>query len=365
MDEKRKGQRMRGRTATVQGMWNWFFWVLTFLLLAVLGSAGSSQGREITDMFGKKVSVHDVPRKVYSTSPPVTYMLYALDPAMLAGLNFPVRPWEKRYLRKSMQSLPVLGGWFGQGAIPNLEMILKINPEIVVTSSQDSAMKTKVDEAMKRMPMPVISVSLNSLADYPGAFSYLGGVLGRRARGEELAAYTRKVLAQMSALAASIPPGKRVSVYYAEGVDGLSTECDSSPHAELIPLVGGRNVHRCRSSNPMGMEKVGFEQVLLSNPEVILVMEDVFYRKIFSDPLWQRIKAVRNKRVYLIPREPFNWFDRPPSFMRLLGAKWVAGCLYPTIYRADMVKETQDFFRVFLQVNLTPQEVRALIHRQQ
>jgi len=338
-------------------------WALAIFLLAVLGPARQSQGREITDMFGKKVSVSDHPRKVYSSSPPVTYMLYALDPSMLAGLNFPVREWEKRYLRKSMQELPILGGWFGQGGVPNLEMILKVNPEIVVSSTYDSAMSRKVDETMKKMPMPAIHVTLNSLPDYPGAFSYLGLVLGRKARGEELAAYTRRTLSQMSALAVSIPAKQKVSVYYAEGVDGLSTECDSSPHAELIPLVGGRNVHHCRVGDLMGLEKVSFEQVMLYNPEVILVMEDAFYRKIFSDPLWQRIRAVRNKRVYLIPKQPFNWFDRPPSFMRFLGAKWVAGILYPATYRIDMVKETQDFFRLFFKVNLGPQEAREILRR--
>ncbi len=338
-------------------------WALAMILLAILGTAGPSLGREITDLFGKKASIPDTPRKVYSTSPPITYMLYALDPSMLAGLNFPVRPWEKRYLRKSMQELPVLGGWYGQGAVPNLEMILKVNPELVVTSKHNPALTDKMDETMKRLPMPGIDITLNTLADYPAAFSTLGRVLGRQARGEELAAYTRRALAQMSALAASIPPAKRVSVYYAEGVDGLSTECDSSSHAELIPLVGGRNVHHCRPGSLMGMEKVSFEQVLLYNPEVILVMEGTFYRKIFSDPRWQRLRAVRNKRVYLIPNEPFNWFDRPPSFMRFLGARWIAGRLYPERYRADLVKETQKFFRIFLRVNLSPQEAEALMAR--
>ncbi len=61
----------------------------------------------------------------------------------------------------------------------------------------------------------------------------------------------------------------------------------------------------------MGMEKISFEQVMLYNPDVILVMENVFYKEVFSDPRWQRIKAVKNKKVYLIPNQPFNWFDRP------------------------------------------------------
>jgi len=355
---------MKKRAATEQRIHYRVLWALAVFLLAVVVPSMPSQAREITDMFGKKVSVPERPRKVYSTSPPITYMLYALDPSMLAGLNFPVREWEKRYLRKNMQDLPILGGWFGQAAVPNLEMILKVNPDIVVTSKYDSAMSRKVDEIMKKMPMPAIHVTLNSLSDYPGAISYLGRVLGRKTRGEELAACTRGTLSQMSALAASIPAKQKVSVYYAEGVDGLSTECDSSPHAELIPLAGGRNVHHCRAGDLMGLEKVSFEQVMLYNPEVILVMENAFYRKIFSDPLWQRIKAVRNKRVYLIPNQPFNWFDRPPSFMRFLGARWLAGVLYPDKYRVDMIKETQDFFKLFFKVNLGPQEASALITRQ-
>jgi len=365
LDERQRDRIMKHRTAVMEGRCCCILWALAIFLLAVLAPSGQSQGREIPDMFGEKVNVPDRPRKVYSTSPPVTYMLYALDPTMLAGLNFPVREWEKRYLRKRMQELPVLGGWFGQGAVPNLEMILKVNPEIIVTSSFsfDSAMKTKINETMKKLPLPALDITLNSLADYPGAFSFLGRVLGRKARGEELAAYARGTLSQMSALAASIPAKHRVSVYYAEGVDGLSTECDSSQHAELIPLVGGRNVHSCRSGSLMGLDKVSFEQVLLYNPEVILVMEEVFYQRIFSDPRWRRIRAVRNKRVYLIPSQPFNWFDRPPSFMRLLGARWLASVLYPDKYRVDMVKETQDFFRLFLQVNLGPREAREILRR--
>ena len=338
-----------------------FIWSLIVFLFAVLASVLPLQGKEITDMFGRKLPVPDRPQKVYSPSPPVTNMLYAIDPSVLAGLSVPVREYEKKYLRKSMQELPVLGGWFGLGNVPNLEMVLKVNPELIITWKNRSAMNEKAEQVLKTMPMPVISVTLNTVADYPDAFRYLGSVLGREARGEELAAYGRKTLSEMAALAASVPVQKRVSVYYAEGVDGLSTECDSSQHAELIPLVGGQNVHRCQSKDLMGMEKISFEQVMVYNPDVILVMESAFYRTVFSDPRWQRIRAVKNKRVYLIPNQPFNWFDRPPSFMRFLGAKWLARLLYPEKYRVGMIKETQDFFKLFLGVNLSPEEARALL----
>jgi len=101
--------------------------------------------------------------------------------------------------------------------------------------------------------------------------------------------------------------------------------------------------------------------VLLYDPDVILVFEGAFYRTVFGDPRWQRLRAVKNKRVYLIPNQPFNWFDRPPSFMRLLGVKWVASRLYPDRFRIDMVKETQRFFKLFLGYDLTSEEGKRLM----
>ncbi len=337
-------------------------WAVCFILFVLSGLGTLADAREITDTFGRKFSVPDRPQRVYSASPPVTYMLYAIDPAMLAGLNFPVREWEKKYLDKRMQGLPVLGGWFGQAQTPNLEAVLKANPEIIVMMKLGGALRSKTDETvMRTMPMAVVQVALDRLSDYPEAFQHLGTILGREARAKALASYARKTISEMAELASAIPDQRRVSVYYAEGVDGLSTDCDTSGHAELINLVGGRNVHQCEERDLYGLESISLEQVMLYNPDVILVKEPVFFKAVFSDPRWQRIRAVKAGRVYLIPYKPFNWFDRPPSFMRLLGAKWLAGVLYPERYRSDMAWETQEFFRLFLGVSLSVQETREIL----
>ncbi|MEN6622250.1 MAG: ABC transporter substrate-binding protein [Smithella sp.] len=339
--------------------------VLTvFFIFAVLLPAGQSQGREITDMFGRKFSVAEKPRKVYSASPPMTNLLYAIDPTMLAGLTVPIREYEKPYLHKEMLSLPLLGGWYGQANTPNMEMILKVKPEFIVVQKFGSAFSSKTNEMiLKAIPSPVIAVNLTNVYDYPAAIMYLGRLLGREARAKELTSYTRKAIADMKAFAAGIDKKKKVSVYYAEGVDGLNTDCDASMHTELINLAGGRNVFHCAARDLFGMEKISMEQVMLYDPDVILIFEKTFYRKIFGDRRWQRLRAVKNKRVYLIPNQPFNWFDRPPSFMRLLGAKWVASLLYPDRYRIDMVKETQKFFKLFLGVNLSADEAKKLMYQ--
>jgi iron complex transport system substrate-binding protein len=324
--------------------------------------SASVEAREITDMFGRHFTLSDHPRKVYSASPPDTWLIYALDPTMLAGLNLPIREQDKRYLHKHVLRLPLVGGTFGEASTPNKEMLLRLNPELVVVSNDETSLSLKVNQGMKMLNRPVLEVTLASPSDYPDAFLRMGRILGRGERGKRLSDYCRKTLAQAAAFSRSIPNDKRVSVYYAEGVDGLTTECDESRHNELIRLAGGANAHRCKARDLFGMEKVTMEQVLIYNPEVILAMDKGFYRSVWQDPRWRRVRAVRNRRVYLVPDQPINWFDRPPTFMRFIGLKWVMKCIYPKEYSADIVREAREFYRLFLGVEVPDGEMRKIIY---
>jgi iron complex transport system substrate-binding protein len=337
-------------------------WLAGIGLVVSWGLTPLAVAKEITDMYGRRLYVPDRARKVFCTGPTGTYLLYAIDPAMLAGLNFPVRDKDRKYMSESVTRLPVIG-WFGQGQTPNKETLLAVHPDVVFSSKLDQELSSRAYETMKVMNMPVIEMTLDRLTDYPEAFLSAGRIVGREARAAKLGDYSRKTLAETAAVVAGLPRNKKVSVYYAEGPDGLSTECDTSRHVELIRLAGGMNVHRCVSRNPYGMEKVSLEQVLLYDPEVILAMDRGFYQKVFKDPIWQKIRAVRQKRVYLIPAEPINWFDRPPSFMRFIGLKWVLNRLYPDQYSIDIVKEAREFYRLFLGVEVPDAEMRRVISR--
>jgi len=319
------------------------------------------EAREVTDMFGRHFPLPERVRKAYSASPPDTYLLYALDPTILAGLNFPIREKDKRYLHKQVLHLPLIGGTFGEASTPNMEMLLRLDPELVVVSNDETSLSLKVNQGMKMLKRPVLEMTLARPSDYPEAFLRMGRILGRGERGKKLSDYCRKTLAQAAAFSRSIPTSKKVSVYFAEGVDGLTTECDESRHSELISLAGGANVHRCKARDLFGMEKVSLEQVLVYNPEVILAMDKSFYRRVWSDPRWQRVRAVRSRRVYLIPDQPVNWFDRPPTFMCLIGLKWVMKSLYPKEYRIDIIGESRDFYRLFLGVDVPEREMKRII----
>jgi iron complex transport system substrate-binding protein len=322
--------------------------------------AGEAAAREAHDMDGRRFSLPENLQRVYVASPPETLLVYAIDPGLLVGLNFPVKESDRLLLDPEFCRLPVIGGYFGQGNTPNMEMLLKARPELVIDGNKNP-LAEKLEAFLAKFDIPVARANLEKLTGYPHAMRVLGRLLGREERTEELASYAERELADILPKVAAIPAEKRPRVYYAEGADGLSTDGEGSWHAELIGLGGGRNVHRCGIEGRYGMEKISIEQVLLYRPEVIFVQERSFFDRIFSEPQWSKVPAVMNRRVYLIPKRPFNWFDRPPSFMRLLGLQWVAARLHPDLFDIDLVEKARDFYRVFLKVDLSDDVMRNIM----
>ncbi len=337
---------------------------ILFVIICLILGAAHAEAREIVDMAGRTVSVPDTITKAYGSSPPATDMIYAIDPGLIAGMNAPLYPGERRFLIPSMQKLPIMGGWFGQGRTPNLETILEVKPDVmVVWLWKRSTMADTIERTAARLNLPMVYIKLDHLSDYPEAFRFMGKLLHREERARALSEYASRVLAETEAIAAAIPEGKKVAVYFAEAPDGLSTECDKSLHTELINLAGGKNIYQCEPQDAFGMERISIEQVMAADPEVILAMEKEFVDHVYTDAKWQSIRAVRNKRVHLIPNAPFNWFTRPPSYMRLIGIKWVANILYPDRFPFDAARETREFYSLFLGIQLNEPALREVLQQ--
>ncbi|MFA7060886.1 MAG: ABC transporter substrate-binding protein [Pedobacter sp.] len=338
---------------------------LCMSLILTLGTTGSSlEAKEITDMAGRKVTVPDVIKKAYAPSPYGAYMMYSVAPEKLAGLMFPLKDEYKKYLHPSVHNLPVIGGLSGESMNSNIEVLIKMKPDVIVVwAGKKSPFSAKSEEILKKLNIPYVYATVETLDDYPAAYAFFGKLLGKEEQTAKQGAYCRKTLNEVAATVQKIPGNHRPKVYYAEGVDGLCTECDDSIHVQLMKLAGDVNIHRCHTSNHKGFEKISLEQVLMYDPDVIIAQEKVFYDKVLKDPAWGQIKAVKKGRVYLIPNSPFNWFDRPPSFMRILGLKWLMHSLYPKEYPLDMIKETRDFYSLFLGVTLSPEDAKKVINR--
>ena len=334
--------------------------VLAFLFVA--GWTARALATEIQDMRGRKVTLPDHIEKVFATSPPGTYLVYAIDPQLLVGLNFPLWDNEKKYTAPHLQTLPVIGGTVGMGRTINQEVLLKAKPDVIVVWDwADTGINAEYEAIFRRMGIPWVYVKANRVSDWPEAVAFMGKLLGRETRGRELEAMAKQMFGQVKTAVDGLPEKTAPTVYYAEGADGLSTEGRGSFHTELIEVVGARNVHQGKVLQGYGMEHISLEQVMNYDPDVILVKEPAFYEAIFKEPRWKNLRAVRERRAFLIPHQPFNWFDRPPSFMRLIGAEWLFSVLYPGRLPVDLRKQVQAFYQAFLGVKLDQRQVAELL----
>ncbi|MDQ1326504.1 MAG: iron complex transport system substrate-binding protein [Campylobacterota bacterium] len=329
--------------------------VFCFLTSCLLEAKNMTQSSDQASPLPKQV------KRVFGSSPPMTYLLYALNPDKMIGLNFkaknPNNSADKEFVGERFLSLPVIGSFHGGGNDINLESLMAYKPQLILVWQDDMRMQI-VEREIIKTNIPTLFVEFREIEDMPKAFIKAGEAIGEKERGQRLAEFIQKSIDEVREATAKLKP---VRYYYAEGIDGLSTECDQSFHVQALNFAGGENVHKCQQKGVLGLEKITFETLLNYDPEVIVVQNRAVYNDILLDPLWGRLSAVKNKRIYLVPTAPFNWLDRPPSFMRALGIEWLASVFHPEAHTIDLNDRIKAFYELFFNVHLNDEQIKNIL----
>jgi len=322
--------------------------------------------RDVTDHAGRVVSVPAQIDKVFCTGPTGTALVYTLAPELLVGWNITPTEQEKEYIPAEYRSMVGLGGWYGKNTTGNVEEIIKLGPDVVLSIGDiDEAAVSDADRVQGLLGVPVIMID-SELTKTGDAYRFAGDILGRQDRAVELAEYSDEVIRQAQENTAKLAQDDRLSLYYAEGGKGLHTDPEGSNHTEVFTLVGARNVADVELQQGYGMSPVSLEQVIAWDPEVIVVASDPsgetdVYGQITSGDDWATIQAVETGQVYAIPHGPFDWIDRPYSIGRILGIPWMGNLLYPELYDFDMKAKVKEFYRLFYHFDLTDAQLDELM----
>ncbi len=350
--------------------------LLLIILLGVTGcSAFKNQAQQtatsvktvsITDMAGRQVEVPTTINKVLSTSPVGTIIMYSINPKKIAGQNWASTEAEKEYLDKDYLNLPMLSGWYADGKVGNVEEIIKAAPDIVLLNFSGKATQANLDQASmihEKLNIPVVLID-SKIQNTAKMYEFLGKLIGEEERAQKLSQYANSILNDINNKAKTIDDSKRVTVYYAEGTEGLQTDPSGSDHAEVIDLVGGVNVAKVELKIGMGRSNVSIEQLLQWSPDVIIACHDqgfaaesATYSAMIKDSRFATLKAVKDNRIYEVPFKPFNYTDRPPSINRLIGLKWLGNLLYPDVYKYDLENDTKELYKLFYNIELTQEQI--------
>lgn len=335
------------------------------ILATILGLAlapWATQARDFTDSAGRTVELPAEIERVYPSGHPASILLYTLAPDALLGWTRELPADMHGLMPERYRTLPVIGRLGGRGDTANLERVLKLDPDVIFDYGAVRDPYTSMADRLQQqtgIPNVLLEGRFQAL---PQSYRKLGELAGRPERAETLAGYAEETLALAQQIRDSVPETERPRVYYGRDADGLTTAFAGSLNAEILDLVGARNV--ATGVDEPGLGSVGLEQVLAWNPEVVVTINDAFHDSMQEpDGIWSKIRAVQQGRVYLAPERPFGWFDRPPSVNRLIGVRWLLHLFYPDRMEGSLRDEVRRFYRLFYHVEPSPAQLDRLLGR--
>ena len=279
--------------------------------------------------------------KAFAMMPPLTVLLEILYPQGMIGLNYKPYPEDTEFMPQNVAKLPVLG--MQRGNEPIFEKIIVLKPSVIFFGE---GVDKKVRESYEKFGIKTIEVSAFDEGRLNETIKIYAKALGVETCANELLKFIDSTNAKMQNLSQKIK--HRPKIYFAQGTDGLATQCGKKDDKnELAYKIGGINAINCGKD----FGSVNFEILHSVNPEVIFVREVALYRQLRNNPpkQWQGLSAIQNKRVYYAPSTPSNWLMKPPSVMQTIGVPYAFAKVHSDILsEAEAKAIAKDFFAKFL-----------------
>jgi iron complex transport system substrate-binding protein len=321
------------------------------LSFAVFGALPATAG-EFTDSAGRIVLIPDRVGRVLPADPAAEVLVYVLAPKKLGGWSqLPRGPMPKSVRVQAVG--PLIGNPGAAAAI-----VSRVHPDLIVDSGTATPERAAfADQVSQATGIPYIIID-NSFDRTPTVLRTVGRVLGVADRADDLAGSAEHAINAIRGRLLIQSSTQRPRVYFARGPSGLQTGEPGSGAAASIDAAGAINV--AASLGTGAQVNVTPQQIRAWNPDVILVEDRAFYTAMQRNPLWRSLAAVRNKKVFLEPSEPFGWIDAPPGINRLIGLYWLSQILYPSESQDDLRSLMADFYDKFYGIKLTDAQIEAI-----
>ncbi|WP_181391654.1 ABC transporter substrate-binding protein [Methanospirillum lacunae] len=314
-------------------------------------NTNQSGGFSITDLSNREISLPGPVSRITSLNPTPTYMAWRLAPDKMTSidmvskaLTYMLSPEDQ----KKVLALPVTGVYF-KGL--NNEQIISLKPDVVVTLTKDP----NIDKEQDTFNIPVAAVDKDTLDSFADSYRFMGKLLGNEKEGDELGDYWDDLIKKVTSQVSTIPESKKLKVYYAGGSPD-STTGSKTIISSVIRDAGGivyPDAVTLTADPSDETIKVPVEDVLKWNPDVIITHSSNLSSQIKTDSAWKDTSAVKNNRVYSIPK-----YAIPDGITAAIGLVWAADTLYPEQTQLDYKKEIRDFYQNFLQVSdLTDEQI--------
>ena len=319
----------------------WFL-ILSLFLLSACGNRetipSSSEDNlsyplTLKDQTGRIVTLPEKPMRIVSGYYITTSVLIALGVKdRICGIETDA---DKRNIYRL--AAPELLELPGVGSVKNLdiEACASLHPDLVILPPQLS----QAAETLSVLGIPVILVNPESGDGAEEMIALLGKAVSEEQKAQELISWIHGMKEKLAAC-----PGEKVRVYLSGNSSFLKTSGAKMYQSEMIREAGNENV--AESLEESYWAEVGYEQVLLWNPDLILLASAAVYSvdDVLNDPLLEGVKAIENKRVYVMPSDIEAWDSPVPG--AVLGSLYLSS-LTDGVANEEYRASVKEFYETF------------------
>lgn len=351
----------------------YLFWIIIFLLVqfhavhadptAVTGPVTGSVAEEapvtVTDFSGRTLTLARPANRfacLYAfTGHVVTLLGRGNDMvAVVDGLK------KDRLIQQrvpGIQSLPIPA----KGGVIHIETLLKADSDVVFLKPETAASEAEIRK-LERFGLPYFVAGYRNMDEQMTTIEMMGKICGRYDAARAYTGYYRDMIHRVKQRTGKIPEDQRIRLYHSVN-EAFRTDAANTIEADWTRAAGVVNVSVGNRLHARGDKFfAGMEQILIWNPEVIIVNEAGVDQEILQDKKWAAVKAVREKNVFSIPVGISRW-GHPGSLETPLAILWTAKKVYPALLSdIDLEMEIKRFYHRFFDLTLTDEMVQDILN---
>lgn len=310
--------------------------------------------RVVTDSTGAKVTIPNKVNRIAEAWPAhdeITTMLSERGKIVATSSTPKSVPWLYK-VSSSMKNAQTI---FTNTTV-NTEGLEKAKPDVLFTSNNPVLLSKTKD-----LGIPTVQLIFQNYDDLKKVVNITAQTLGgnAQAKADKFNSYLDTRLNSVKSVTSKIPDSQKPKVLHIQSLNPLVIDGKDTIVDQWIQYAGGKDAAEISGNK----KPASIEQILKWNPDVIIMGNNNKLSQVYNNPQWSQINAVKNKKVYINPAGAFLW-DRYGAEVAL-QFQWAAKLLHPNQFKdLDMIKETQNFYKEFLNYNLTDDEANKILNAQ-
>ena len=267
----------------------------------------------IIDDLGREVTIEGIPSKIVSLAPSNTEILYALEledklVAVTELCNYPEDALSKEKV-----------GGYGD---VDIEKIIVINPDLILA---EDLHKHEVIPALERFGFTVIALVPHNFQEVMDSIMLIGRIAGVEEKAFQIVDDMSKKIKAITDETDKINQEEKPKVLYVIWHEPIMSVGSDTRIHELIEKAGGVNIAAVAGE---GYPTLALEEIINTNPQVIMVNDDISLQFILNESRLAVVDAFINGQIYGINADLTN---RPtPRIVEAL--ELMAKMIHPEIF---------------------------------